>query len=104
MQSQCVEIYEDHSGAVYLARGAEMWGLGPVTADMYGQAAADAQGWCHGDWQPNEADGQVPESLADDLKHIATWTRAVLVVERDHYGKPLAGCGGALYLGLEGAR
>lgn len=94
-----VSIHEDSSGAVYLTRDGVTWALGPVTPDMYGQAARTAWAWCAGDWEPNEGDGQ---TRADDtdLTLIATWhTVGSLLIETDQHGEPVAGAGGRAYLG-----
>ncbi|KAA2247171.1 hypothetical protein F0L68_40350 [Solihabitans fulvus] len=103
MQTECVEIHEDNSGAVYLTRGGECWALGPVTPDMEGRAASDARGWVEGEWGPNEADGQRPADL-DGLDHIATWTADGLVIGHGDTGELVAGAGGAAYLGVGASR
>jgi hypothetical protein len=95
-----IEIHEDNSGAVYLTRGEETWALGPVTRDMYGQAADTARAWAEDEWEPNEGDGQHRADL-DDMDHIATWRPAGLVVIANDVGTPMAGAGGSLFLGLE---
>lgn len=96
-----VSIWEDNSGAVYLERDGAMWALGPVTPDMYGRAASDAYHWYAGDWEPNEHDGQQRASQ-DGLTLIASWSPgADLRIELDDTGFPVAGAGGALYLGIE---
>ncbi|MFJ5984396.1 hypothetical protein [Lentzea sp. NPDC092896] len=100
MQNGQIEIHEDNSGAVYLTRGSETWGLGPVTIDMKARAADDAQGWANNDWEPNEHDGQVRADLTG-LEHIATWHPGGMVIEHDHHDNPVAGAGGASYLGLD---
>lgn len=100
MHTETINVLEDNAGAVYLAATGEVWGLGPVTADMKEQAVAHASAWASGEWEPNETDGQVPAGV-DDLELIGQWTAAGgLVVTRDVWGEPVAGFGGREYLGV----
>lgn len=70
-----IYVYEDNAGQVYLAWGSEVWGLGPVTRDMYGTAAEHCAAWIAGDgWVPNEADGQTRENSIDNLTPIGRYT------------------------------
>lgn len=98
--SEIVEIYEDNSGAVYLAKGGEVWALGPVTPDMYGEAVTTAKAWTDGEWSPNELDGQVRIEGTDDLDPIAIWHDKTLNVLTDDAHRPVAGAGGLRYIGF----
>jgi hypothetical protein len=100
-----ISILEDNAGQVYLVANDKMWGLGPVTLDMKGQANACAEAWATGEWEPNEDDGQVlydqtlDEALVN-LKLIGAWTtQDGLKVVRDSMGEPAAGAGGQDFLG-----
>jgi hypothetical protein len=100
-----ISILEDNAGQVYLVANDKVWGLGPVTPDMKGQANACAETWATGEWEPNEDDGQVlyeqtlDEALVN-LKLIGVWTaQDGLSVVRDSRGEPAAGAGGQHFLG-----
>ena len=97
-----VQIYEDNSGAVYIgpADVSYAWALGPVTLDLAGRAASDAQAWQDGDWKPG--DGDVTPAQVADLPVIATWSMDTgLVHVRGDNGERIAGAGGSRYLGIE---
>lgn len=104
-----VKLFEDNSGAIYLQRDGQTWGIGPVTFDMLGRFASDAAAWVAGEWEPSEEGGQV---LAKDvgLDHIATWTSAGIRIETYPHGSDLiAGNDGESYIGhvlvdVEGVR
>lgn len=101
INSAPVTIWEDNSGSVYLGRDNATWALGPVTADMHGKAASHAYSWCAGTWEPNEHDGQ-QAATREGLTQIATWAPdADMHIELDANAAPLAGAGGARYLGIE---
>lgn len=56
-----VVMYESNSDAIYLqlANGT-IWGMGNEPADRPGNFMDDAIGWVRNEWQPNQADGQLP--------------------------------------------
>ena len=99
-----IKIHEDNSGAVYLT-GLGSWHLGPVTPDLEGKAAELAGQLHSGEWTPSEEDGQTPvdpEHVASTCDLIGTWTvDDGIEIGRDEYGRPIAGAGGARFLGLD---
>lgn len=74
-KDRTVILFESNGPAVFLGRGGQVWDLGPVTGDLVGRFAEDAQAWIDGDWEPNEVDGQT-KTAADGLTAVAEWTKA----------------------------
>ncbi len=57
-----ITAYADNAGGVHVSDGRTAWFLG---FDYRDDLAEDLAAWAAGDWQPNENDGQTPESLDD---------------------------------------
>jgi hypothetical protein len=85
-----VRLYATNADNVYgqLGQG-PAWNLGPVTPDLHGMFAEDAESWLAGDWEPSPANGQAEfiaghavsaAVAAGNITLAATWTSAGGVV------------------------
>lgn len=84
-----VTLYETNSDLLVIAKGNEAWSLHLAGDHMEGMFAKDAEAWVEGDWEPNEADGQNPTTIDDDLTPVAEWTVSgvrLLDTRRDNLG------------------
>lgn len=71
-----VTLFETNSDLLVIAKDNEAWSLHLAGDHMEGTFAKDAEAWASGEWEPNEADGQSPTDIDDDLTAVAEWTAA----------------------------